>query len=57
MERADWIGRLANTDALTGLANRVTFERMLELEIARARRQETQAERGAVRHRWLRPDE
>ena len=41
MERADWIGRLANTDALTGLANRVTFERMLELEIARARRQET----------------
>jgi diguanylate cyclase (GGDEF)-like protein len=42
MERADWIGRLANTDALTGLANRVTFERMLELELARARRQETQ---------------
>jgi diguanylate cyclase (GGDEF)-like protein len=41
MERADWIGRLANTDPLTGLANRVTFERMLELEIARARRQET----------------
>jgi diguanylate cyclase (GGDEF)-like protein len=41
MERADWIGRLANTDALTGLANRVTFERMLELEIARARRQDT----------------
>ncbi len=41
-ERADWIGRLANTDALTGLANRVTFERMLELEIARATRQETQ---------------
>lgn len=42
MERADWIGRLANTDQLTGLANRVTFERMLELEIARATRQETQ---------------
>ena len=42
LERADWIGRLANTDALTGLANRVTFERMLELEIARATRQETQ---------------
>jgi len=41
MERADWIGRLANTDQLTGLANRVTFERMLELEIARATRQET----------------
>lgn len=42
MERADWIGRLASTDALTGLANRVTFERMLELEIARATRQESQ---------------
>jgi diguanylate cyclase (GGDEF)-like protein len=41
MERADWIGRLANTDPLTGLANRVTFEKMLELEIARAIRQET----------------
>jgi diguanylate cyclase (GGDEF)-like protein len=42
MERADWIGRLANTDPLTGLANKLTFERMLELEIARATRQETQ---------------
>ena len=42
LERADWIGRLANTDALTGLANRHTFERMLELEIARAIRQESQ---------------
>jgi diguanylate cyclase (GGDEF)-like protein len=42
LERADWIGRLANTDALTGLANKVTFERMLELEIARATRQDTQ---------------
>jgi diguanylate cyclase (GGDEF)-like protein len=42
LEKADWIGRLANTDPLTGLANRVTFERMLELEIARATRQETQ---------------
>jgi diguanylate cyclase (GGDEF)-like protein len=42
MEKADWIGRLASTDALTGLANKVTFERMLELEIARATRQETQ---------------
>jgi diguanylate cyclase (GGDEF)-like protein len=41
-ERADWVGRLATTDPLTGLANRVTFERMLELEIARAIRQETQ---------------
>jgi diguanylate cyclase (GGDEF)-like protein len=41
LERADWIGRLANTDSLTGLANEVTFQRMLELEIARATRQET----------------
>ncbi len=42
LERADWIGRLASTDPLTGLANRVTFERMLELELARATRQESQ---------------
>jgi diguanylate cyclase (GGDEF)-like protein len=42
LERADWIGRLANTDPLTGLANKVTFERMLELELARATRQESQ---------------
>jgi diguanylate cyclase (GGDEF)-like protein len=41
VERADWIGRLATTDPLTGLANRVTFDRMLELEVARAARQET----------------
>ena len=42
LERADWIGRLAHTDPLTGLANKVTFQQMLELEIARATRQETQ---------------
>jgi diguanylate cyclase (GGDEF)-like protein len=30
--------RLAHTDPLTGLANRSTFERMLELELARAAR-------------------
>jgi len=42
IEKADWIGRLASTDSLTGLANKLTFERMLELEIARATRQETQ---------------
>jgi diguanylate cyclase (GGDEF)-like protein len=41
-ERAEWIERLASTDGLTGLANRATLERMLELEIARATRQETQ---------------
>ena len=42
MERSDWIERLASTDALTGIANRATLERMLELEIARATRQATQ---------------
>jgi diguanylate cyclase (GGDEF)-like protein len=39
LERADWYERVAHTDALTGLANRRTFERMLELELARAGRQ------------------
>lgn len=38
-EQADHAERLSHTDRLTGLANRVTFERMLELEIARAARQ------------------
>jgi diguanylate cyclase (GGDEF)-like protein len=38
-EQADYTDRLAHTDRLTGLANQVTFERMLELEIARATRQ------------------
>ncbi|HEY7599401.1 MAG TPA: GGDEF domain-containing protein, partial [Candidatus Limnocylindrales bacterium] len=42
VERSEWIERLASTDALTGLANRATFERMLELEIARATRQDVQ---------------
>jgi diguanylate cyclase (GGDEF)-like protein len=37
-EQADHADRLSHTDRLTGLANRVTFERMLELEIARATR-------------------
>ena len=45
LEKADWIGRLAYTDPLTGLANRVTFERMLELEIARELRVEQPAAR------------
>ena len=40
-ERTDHADRLSHTDRLTGLANRVTFERMLELEIARATRQGT----------------
>ncbi|HET7676602.1 MAG TPA: GGDEF domain-containing protein [Candidatus Limnocylindrales bacterium] len=38
-ERHDWFERLAHTDPLTGLANRRTFERMLELELARSVRQ------------------
>lgn len=41
LERADWMERMASTDTLTGLANRTTFLRMLELEIARATRQGT----------------
>jgi diguanylate cyclase (GGDEF)-like protein len=40
-EQADYADRLAHTDRLTGLANRITFERMLELEIARATRHGT----------------
>jgi diguanylate cyclase (GGDEF)-like protein len=39
-DRADWLNQLATTDPLTGLANASTFEQMLELELARARRQQ-----------------
>jgi diguanylate cyclase (GGDEF)-like protein len=38
-ERSEWFERLAHTDPLTGLANERTFERILELELARAGRQ------------------
>ena len=38
-ERTDWFERVSHTDPLTGLANRRTFQRMLELELARAARQ------------------
>ena len=38
-ERAEYLERLARTDPLTGLADRRTFDQMLELEIARAARQ------------------
>jgi diguanylate cyclase (GGDEF)-like protein len=38
-ERAEWFDRLAHTDPLTGLANRRTVDRLLELEVARAGRQ------------------
>jgi diguanylate cyclase (GGDEF)-like protein len=40
-ERSDWVERVAQTDALTGLANRRTFDRVLDLELARAARQGT----------------
>jgi len=38
-ERAEWYERIAHTDALTGLANERTVQRVLELEVARAQRQ------------------
>jgi len=40
-ERAEYLERLARTDPLTGLADRRTFDQMLELEIARAVRQDS----------------
>lgn len=39
--RAEWRERLSQIDPLTGLANRRTFDRIGELEVARATRQET----------------
>jgi diguanylate cyclase (GGDEF)-like protein len=39
--RAEWRERLSQIDPLTGLANRRTFDRIGELEVARAVRQET----------------
>jgi diguanylate cyclase (GGDEF)-like protein len=41
-EQEDWQERLAHLDPLTGLANRRTLDRVLELEIARAGRQQTE---------------
>ncbi len=38
-ERSDWLERIAALDLLTGLANRRTLDRVLELEIERAKRQ------------------
>ena len=38
-EQSEWHERLAHIDPLTGLANRRTFDRVLELELARAGRQ------------------
>ena len=40
-EQEDWQERLAHLDPLTGLANRRTLDRVLELEIARAGRQQS----------------
>ena len=39
VERSEWFQRISHTDPLTGLANARTFERVLELELARAARQ------------------
>jgi diguanylate cyclase (GGDEF)-like protein len=38
-ERAEWFDRLANIDPLTGLHNRRTVDRILEMEVSRAGRQ------------------
>ena len=40
-ERSEWLERLANADALTGLANARTISRVLELDLARSTRQGT----------------
>lgn len=40
-ERAEYLERLARTDPLTGLADRRTFDQMLELEVHRAVRQKS----------------
>lgn len=39
LERSDWFDRVAATDPLTGLANRRSFDRLLDIELARAGRQ------------------
>jgi diguanylate cyclase (GGDEF)-like protein len=41
-ERSEWFERMAHTDPLTGLANERTIARILELELARAGRQESE---------------
>jgi diguanylate cyclase (GGDEF)-like protein len=40
-ERSEWFERLSEIDPLTGLANRRTLERAIELELMRATRQNT----------------
>ncbi len=41
-ERGDWLQRLASSDGLTGLANGRTLARVVELELARAGRQQSE---------------
>jgi diguanylate cyclase (GGDEF)-like protein len=41
-ERGDWLERVANSDGLTGLANARTLARVVDLELARASRQESE---------------
>jgi len=41
-ERSEWFERMAQSDPLTGLANKRAFARVLELELARAVRQGTE---------------
>ncbi len=41
-ERVEWLERVALTDPLTGLANARTLTRVLDLEVARAQRQNTE---------------
>ena len=41
-ERAEWAERVSHTDPLTGLANARTLGRVLELEVARAQRQQSE---------------
>jgi diguanylate cyclase (GGDEF)-like protein len=41
-ERSEWLERMAHSDPLTGLANARTFDRVLELEVARASRQSSE---------------
>ena len=50
-ERIDWAERVANSDALTGLANGRTLQRVSGAELARAARQKLEISGRAVRHR------
>ena len=42
LERAEWAERVSHTDPLTGLSNARTLGRVLELEVARAQRQQSE---------------